>query len=235
MHRSSIFLAVFSAALAAAQGFSTECSDISLTDYWLVATCPTSNSDSITSSVFLNAKLANSNGNLEWAENGHYVQSCRDCTLDGATLSCECKIASLPRYQSTTLDLEEHIANYGGHLLSNQTGAITTIPSDSSVAVPSDFDVTLALATTGTACESTGVTLGLNNPTDCYYANLGVTIEYTAALQTNNQGWEIVAYADTECTSDPVYTFAPDDDDTCVLFNETVQAFSVKPSWNADY
>jgi hypothetical protein len=75
----------------------------------------------------------------------------------------------------------------------------------------------------------------LNNPTDCYYVNLGVTIEYTAALQTDNQGWEIVAYADAECTSDPVYTFSSDDDDTCVVFDETVQAFSVKPLWNADY
>ncbi|KAL6233798.1 hypothetical protein BDW75DRAFT_241679 [Aspergillus navahoensis] len=235
MRRPSAFLAFTSAALAAAQGFSTDCSDISLIDYWLVATCPTSSGDSIGSSVFLNAKLSNSNGNLEWAEDGHYAQSCRDCTLDGATLSCECEIASLPRYQNTTLNLEEHIANYEGHLLSNQTGAITTIPSDSSVAVPSDFDVTLALATIGTACERTGVTLGLNNPADCYYANLGVTIEYTAALQTDNQGWEIVAYADTECTSDPVYTFSSDDDDTCVVFNGTVQAFSVTPLWNADY
>ncbi|KAL4762246.1 uncharacterized protein BDW70DRAFT_158910 [Aspergillus foveolatus] len=235
MHRSSILLALSSAALGYAQGFSTECSDISLLDYWLIATCPTGSGDSITSSVFLNAKLGNSNGNLQWAEDGHYVQSCQDCTLDGAILSCECAIAALPRYQSTTLDLEEHIANYEGHLLSNQTGAITTIPSDASVAVPSDFDVTLALATVGTACERTGVTLGLNNPTDCYYVNLGVTIEYTAALQTDNQGWEIVAYADTECTSDPVYTFSSDDDDTCVVFEETVQAFSVKPLWNADY
>ncbi|KAL4971528.1 Cyanovirin-N [Aspergillus desertorum] len=235
MHRSSVLLGLCSAALAAAQGFSTECSDISIIDYWLVATCPTGSGDSITSSVFLNAKLANSNGNLGWAEDGYYARSCQDCTLDGATLSCECEIASLPSYQSTSLNLEEHIANYEGHLLSNQTGAITTIPSDSTVAVPSDFDVTLALATTGTACERTGVSLGLNNPTDCYYINLGVTIEYTAALQTDNQGWEIVAYADTECTSDPIYTFSSDDNDSCVVFNETVQAFSATPLWNADY
>ncbi|KAL5042158.1 hypothetical protein BDW71DRAFT_190609 [Aspergillus fruticulosus] len=235
MHRSSIFLALSGAALAAAQGFSTECSDISLTDDWLVATCPTGSGDSITSSVFLNAKIANTNGILEWAEDGHYSQSCEDCTLDGATLLCECKTASLPSYLNSTLDLEEHIANYEGHLLSNQTGAITTIPSDSSVAVPSDFDVTLALATIGTACERAGVTLVLKNPTDCFYINIGATIEYTAALQTGNQGWEIVAYADTECTSDSVYTFSSDDDDTCVVFDETVQAFSAKPLWNADY
>lgn len=65
MNRFSILLALSSAALGIAQGFSTECSDISLIDYWLIATCPTGSGDSITSSVFLNAKLGNSNGNLQ--------------------------------------------------------------------------------------------------------------------------------------------------------------------------
>jgi hypothetical protein len=65
MHRPSALLALTSAALAAAQGYSTECSDITLNGDWLVATCPTGNGDEIASSVYLPSKIGNSNGNLE--------------------------------------------------------------------------------------------------------------------------------------------------------------------------
>jgi hypothetical protein len=71
MHRSSALLALTSAALAAAQGYSTECSDVTLNGAWLVATCPTGNGDEIASSVYLPSKIGNNNGNLE--------VSCRTC------------------------------------------------------------------------------------------------------------------------------------------------------------
>ncbi|KAL3477077.1 Cyanovirin-N [Aspergillus californicus] len=234
MHRSSIVFAL-SAALAAAQGFSSECTDITLNNSWLVASCPTGDGDSITSSVFLNSKITNNNGNLEWKTDGAYRQSCEDCTVSGATLACSCTISSLPILQATTLDLEEYIANYEGHLLSNQTGAITTIPANSSTAVPTDFAVQLGLSTTSNACASSGVTLGLNNPSDCFYVNPGVVLSYANGISSTNEGWEIVAFSDLECTSDPVYTFLPANDDTCAVFSPLAMAFSVTPLWNADY
>ncbi|KAL4790127.1 Cyanovirin-N [Aspergillus venezuelensis] len=236
MYSSSVLLAVAGATLAAAQGYSTECTDVSLNNAWLIGTCPDGNGNQITSSVFLNNKLSNSDGTLTWTEDGSYRSSCSDCSLtDAATLSCKCSIASSSSAHDTTINLEEHIANYEGHLLSNQTGAITDIPTDSSVAVPSDFAVQIALSTIDDTCASTGVTLSLNDPTDCYYARIGVQpILYTSGITSSNEGWEIVAYEDTDCTT-AVATFTVDNDDTCVAFDSTVEAFSSRPLWNADY
>ncbi|KAL4930419.1 uncharacterized protein BDV17DRAFT_38673 [Aspergillus undulatus] len=237
MYSSSILLAATGAALVAAQGYSSECTDVSLNNAWLVGTCPDGNGNKITSSVFLSAKLGNDDGTLVWSEDGTYRTTCQDCALtDAATLQCKCRIASYSSYQTTTINLEEHISNYKGHLLSNQTGAITTIPENSSVSVPSDFAVRIALSTIDRACSSTGVTLSLNNPTDCYYANFAATeITYLSGITSSNEGWEIVAYEDTECASDPVTTFTQDNDAQCVAFDPNVAAFSVKPLWNADY
>ncbi|KAL2824247.1 Cyanovirin-N [Aspergillus cavernicola] len=235
MHRPSIVFALTGAALAAAQGFSSECTDISLNDYWLVATCPTGSGEEITSSVFLAHKISNNNGNLEWTEDGEYGQSCEDCTLDGASLNCGCIINSRPSLQDTTLNLEEHIANYEGHLLSNQTGAITTIPANSDIPVPSDFAVQLRVSTLNNTCENSGGTLSLNNPTDCFYLNIGVDIIWLAGISSTNEGWEIVAFEDQECTGDPVYTFTEENDDECAFFVPGARAFSVTPLWNADY
>ncbi|KAL4802030.1 Cyanovirin-N [Aspergillus unguis] len=232
MHRSTLALA--GAALAAAQGFSTECTDITLTNDWLVATCPTGSDSEITSSVYLSGKLADNDGTLEWAEDGNYAQSCQDCSLvDGATLQCECRIAAYSSYRDTSINLEEHIANYEGHLLSNQTGSVT-IPEDSSTPVPSNFAAKLELSDTSDSCETTGITITLDGPSDCYYINLGVELSYTSGITTDNEGWEIVAYSDKECTT-AVKTFTEANDDQCVAFEPNAKAFSVKPLWNADY
>ncbi|KAL4913615.1 Cyanovirin-N [Aspergillus aurantiobrunneus] len=236
MYRYYIPFTLASAALTAAQGYSSECTNVSLNNAWLIATCPTGKGDDITSSVFLNYKIGNNDGVLEWSENGQYRQSCSNCILsDSATLQCECRTAAIPRNRNTTLNLEEHIANYEGHLLSNQTGPITTIPENSATPVPTDLAVQIGLASNGDICERPGVTLGLNMPTDCYYLNLGPVIPWTAGITSRNEGWEIVAFSDSACTSEPVYTFTIDDNDQCVVFEPDALAFSVKPLWNADY
>lgn len=64
MHRFSVLFALAGASLTAAQGFSTECTDISLNNSWLIATCPSGNGDDITSSVFLNSNVGNDGGDL---------------------------------------------------------------------------------------------------------------------------------------------------------------------------
>jgi hypothetical protein len=71
MYRASALLALTgAAALVAAQGYASECTDITYNDYWLVATCPTGDGEEgdgekITSSVFLSNKIGNNDGNLE--------------------------------------------------------------------------------------------------------------------------------------------------------------------------
>ncbi|KAL2829053.1 Cyanovirin-N [Aspergillus pseudoustus] len=234
MVRSPIALILTSAAVVAAAGFSSECTDVSVTSYWLIGTCPDDNGDDITSSVFLPYKLSNQNGDLEWAVDGKYYQSCSDCSLSGANFSCTCR-DSTNHNQATSINLEEHISNYSGHLLSNQTGAITTVPANSSTPVPSDFSGTLGLDTIDATCSSAGLTVSLNSPSDCYYANLGVTISYLSGETSGNQGYEIKFYSDLECTSEVLATVTDSDDDTCVAFEEAALAWSVIPLWNADW
>ncbi|KAL3452080.1 Cyanovirin-N [Aspergillus insuetus] len=236
MHRSSALLALTSAALVAAQGYSTECSDVTLNGAWLIATCPTGNGDEIASSVYLPSKIGNSNGNLEWSTGGAYHQSCQDCALsDAATLSCSCRTASLPTYQDTSINLETYIENYEGHLLSNQTGPITTIPEDSTVPVPSDFDVLVKLGGLNNTCTSLGATLGFYLLTDCFYLNLGGDVTWPTATSENNNGWEISAFEDRECAGEPEVVFTQENQGECFNPDPAVRAFSWKPLWNADY
>ncbi|GIK06605.1 hypothetical protein Aspvir_002255 [Aspergillus viridinutans] len=241
-----------SASLVRTQGYSEECSDIYLNEGWLVATCPKDDDNgSITSSVYLPNKIANNNAVLQWAVDGSYWNSCKDCSLTntGSTLQCSCKGSASP-YSNTTLNLgkviqytftyptnsfvEEHIANYDGHLLSNLTGAVTSVPADSSDPVPVDFEVELELSTLNNSSATYGGTFTLNRPTSCFYLNLGVEYSWACGNSVNNQGWEIVGFSDEDCTSDPVATFTQDNQGTCLTFATDVKGFSVTPLWNAD-
>lgn len=52
--------------LVQSQGYSSECTDISLIDSWLIGTCPTDDgTGEITSSVYLPNKIENSEGTLK--------------------------------------------------------------------------------------------------------------------------------------------------------------------------
>ncbi|KAL3461985.1 Cyanovirin-N [Aspergillus heterothallicus] len=234
MANTLLALSLAGATAVAAAGFSTECTDVSVTDYWLVGTCPDDNGGEITSSVFLPYKLSNQNGNLEWTVDGKYYQSCSDCSLSGATFSCSCRDAT-NHVQDTSINLEEHIAVYAGHLFSNQTGSIPDIPTNLSTPVPSDFSGTIALTTLDDTCSRVGLTASLNSPSECFYANLGPVITYLSGATTNNQGWEVKFYSDLECTSEVVATFTEDNDGDCLAFEGGAQAWSVIPLWNADW
>lgn len=99
-----------------------------------------------------------------------------------------------------------------------------------------DFGVQLGLDTLNDDCSGVGMTLSLNLPTDCYYVNPSVQdILFTSGVQSGNNGWEIAAYSDKECTSEIVHTFTADENDQCVAFDPKAMAWSVKPLWNADY
>ncbi|PYH82726.1 Cyanovirin-N [Aspergillus uvarum CBS 121591] len=219
------------------QGFADDCTDIYLKENWLVGTCPTSDgSGTITSSVYLPNKITNSEATLAWKTDGVYSQSCSECILldEGATLQCYCKSTYAANNKNTTLNLEEHIANYDGHLLSNLTGSVASIPADSSWPIPSDFEVQLQVSSLNNNCSTIGGYLTLNGPQDCYYLNLGVEYYWYAATTVNNLGWKIVAYHDSTCSGDPVGTFTPENVDTCLTFEDGVSGFAVIPLWNAD-
>ncbi|KAF7116160.1 hypothetical protein CNMCM5793_004180 [Aspergillus hiratsukae] len=188
---------------------------------------------------------------VQWALDGAYWRSCKDCSLtdSGSTLQCSRK-GSVSPYSTTTLNLgmalkhvsshptgsfaEERIANYDGHLLSNLTGAVTSVPADSSYPIPSDFKVELEVSTLNNSCTMYAGTITLNNPTSCFYLNLRVEYSWACGNSVNNQGWEIVGYSDEDCTSDPVATFMRDNQGTCLTFSTGVKGFSVTPLWNAD-
>lgn len=137
-------------------------------------------------------------------------------------------------HHSTDFSKETYIANYDGHLLSNLTGAITSVPSNSSYAVPTSFDVELELSSLNNTCSTLGAYLTLNDPTDCYYLNLGVEYTWACGTSVDNEGWEIVGFAAKDCSGDAVATFTPSNVDTCLSFSTGVQAFSITPLWNAD-
>ena len=129
---------------------------------------------------------------------------------------------------------ETYIANYDGHLLCNLTGAITSIPANSSYAVPTNFDVELELTTVNNTCSTIGGYITLNDPTDCFYLNLGVKYTWACGISVDNEGWEIVGYATEDCTGDALVTYTPDNVGTCLTYSTGVQGFSVTPLWNAD-
>ncbi|KAJ6010373.1 hypothetical protein N7451_001785 [Penicillium sp. IBT 35674x] len=223
--------------LVQSQGYSTECTDISLIDSWLIGTCPTDDgTGEITSSVYLPNKIENSEGTLKWKTDGSYWSSCDDCELvdSGSTLQCYCDGTYASEDGTTTLNLETYIANYDGHLLSNLTGAITSIPTNSSYAVPTNFDVELELSSENNTCSVLGAYLTLNDPTDCYYLNLGVEYTWACGTSVDNEGWEIVGFAAEDCSGDAVATYTPSNVNTCLTFSTGVQAFSITPLWNAD-
>ncbi|RAH70407.1 uncharacterized protein BO66DRAFT_284910, partial [Aspergillus aculeatinus CBS 121060] len=122
--------------------------------------------------------------------------------------------------------LAEHIANYDGHLLSNLTGSVTSIPADSSWPIPSDFEVQLQVSSLNNNCSTIGGYLTLNDPQDCYYLNLGVEYYWYAATTVNNLGWKIVAYHDSTCSGEAVGTFTPENVDTCLTFEDGVSGFA---------
>jgi hypothetical protein len=77
----------------------------------------------------------------------------------------------------------------------------------------------------------------MNDPTDCYFFNLGVDVEWLAVSTVNNQGWEIGGFTDEECTTEQAVSFTSENDGECVSFagGSGLRSFSAKPLWNADY
>lgn len=223
-------------AAAGATGFSSQCSGIILNTNWLVADCPDNAGKLVSSGVYLPLHVTNTEGKLKWKTDGAYQESCSDCLLlnGGATLQCYCTGTFANEDGNSTLNLEEYIANYNGHLLSSLEGN-PTVPNDASIAVPSDVVLSLMAYEGPYYCPSdTGATLNFAGPETCWYLNLAVDpIVWTELRAISNPGWSVSVYNVSTCTGTPVVTF--DSVNECVTVGQNGGAyFSLTPLWNYD-
>lgn len=127
---------------------------------------------------------------------------------------------------------EEHIANYNGHLLVDLNGPISSIPADSSVPVPSNFEVQAAFSLSSDTCGSP-LTWEWLYPDSCYYFDFaGPALPFLSAQNVANPGYQITIYSTSNCTGTPLATISPSDT-TCHSFSQAV-GVSVLPLWNWD-
>lgn len=114
----SLFLALgfFSAPAAALGDFSQTCRDVSINGSTLSASC--AKADGFTqnmSSINLNADIENVDGNLTWQPD-NFIETCRNTqVVNGSMMSAECKTRA-QRWNSTNINLDDHIANINGVL-----------------------------------------------------------------------------------------------------------------------
>ncbi|WP_413199084.1 CVNH domain-containing protein [Nostoc piscinale] len=102
-------------ALALGQ-FSLTCRDTSIRGSVLTSTCErASGGVYTTSSINLNPEVENVNGSLKW-QPGNFIETCRSTQVVGSRLlSAQCKTRA-QQWVSTTINLDDHIANIDGTL-----------------------------------------------------------------------------------------------------------------------
>jgi hypothetical protein len=134
------------------------------------------------------------------------------------------------------------------------------VPTDSSVAVPTDF--TYSITTANSRCysldpktdaafcgqdivESTcsdnspSYSSTVGRPIGCFNYNLPLSstpvyAEYEKLMaKSASNGWEFLAYDNPECSGTPFATLEPAEKDTCKKFSRTIRGLSTKPLWNA--
>ncbi|KAF2730370.1 Cyanovirin-N [Polyplosphaeria fusca] len=234
-----------------------DCTRIRLQGAWLVADCLTGQDSTtrIESTVWLASKIGNDNAILKWGVDGNYQRSCTDCQLtDGAKLTCSCR-PNIGQPQSTTLDLDQHIRSYSGHLLSDLSGPRTAPRTTSSIKIPAD--VTWALAPGG---ESTFTENPTNSPPpaqdpdlSCRYNritsdglpafcdNFRVPVstpvwEQYRSMRAEAPGgaWAFEYYGGLDCAGEALKVVGPGGYGVCDVLSMNVVAVTVRPLWNAD-
>lgn len=93
----------------------------------------------------------------QWTTNskGGYIQTCSECQLDSSsalTLSCLCKGHS-GQWTATRLNLQEHIANYNGHMLSDLAGPVQVPAESAPYPVPTDWSWEIKQGEGGCYCD----------------------------------------------------------------------------------
>ncbi|KAF2175269.1 Cyanovirin-N [Zopfia rhizophila CBS 207.26] len=239
-------------------GFSQECTDITLKDDWLVANCPTGEDDTtrIQSSVYLSSKITNSEAYLGWKMDGAYANSCSKCQIiNGATLNCMCN-HSWNAKENTTLNLEEHISNYNGHLLSDLAGPPSPPSSSSPTPMPADLSWALHYGNVscysptsdrckdipfgpGKTCQASPSVTSKTTPSTCFTFRVPIAGEIWENFQSMKatspgKGYEFVFYDDLQCTGEPISSIKPEELGVCKEFPKLGVGVKVKPLWNAD-
>ncbi len=116
-----VALSLFQQNMAMASGdFTKSCSDIDLTNNNLLdANCKDRNGNINGTFTLLDAFIANSDGRLVWQVDGNYDASSRNCDVEfvsGVTfLQCDTQKRN-GNWTSSSLNLDEHIANIDGDL-----------------------------------------------------------------------------------------------------------------------
>ncbi|CAE6445997.1 unnamed protein product [Rhizoctonia solani] len=118
MHFTTTLFVAVSTALFAVSGvqargdFSRSCSNYYIqSNNFLYATCGNGQGGQVTSSLNLNACMANDGRNIVCRPNGNYALSCSGCRIrTGAFMQCSCNSGS------GIGDLDECVANRGGLL-----------------------------------------------------------------------------------------------------------------------
>ncbi|KAK6361372.1 hypothetical protein TWF730_005106 [Orbilia blumenaviensis] len=145
--------------LATAQAsISSQCINLRFQNRWLVGDCLTGSGGArIESSVYLQTKIANHEGVLEWAINGNFAASCTECALSFSPLklNCKCRPTGGPSVPAS-IALDEHIAVYSGFLLSDQRGPPTPPAVASTIRLPADPGWRLNYGNTSCYSENPG-------------------------------------------------------------------------------
>ncbi|KAH8882028.1 hypothetical protein GQ53DRAFT_847927 [Thozetella sp. PMI_491] len=209
------------------------CTNLKLTDNWLVGDCQGS-SGSVTSAVFLGSWLGNKEGALQWGYHGNFEFSCTDCSLEGTTLKCTCPKSTNPPL-AATIDLSEHIASYDGHLLSDVNGT-PAAPQDGSVPVPAKLQYSVSLGTAAGVCS--GTNLSSYGPETCFSLEFegNQFLQFGAVgFTSENQGWSLTTFASTDCSGDALGSLAPTDGAQCKKLAGLAQSVRIVPLFNADW
>ncbi|KAF2179524.1 Cyanovirin-N [Zopfia rhizophila CBS 207.26] len=238
---------------------SSQCTNTEIRQSWFLGECLTGQDSTtrIKSAVYLANKVANDDGDLKWKADGSYDSSCSECSLieGGATLNCSCKTAWGSKKGSRvagTINLDEHISLYDGHLLSNLSGTPTPPSSLSNYPIPSSFSYSFG----GTAhcfepsdsnktttcpwnvpCSDTSNSGWMfDGPITCYAPVIYFPIHHQFAnLKIVGDGaWEVLAYDNEVCAGEPMGVVRPEDKGVCKGFERLAKAVTVRPAFNGD-
>ncbi|EPS35503.1 hypothetical protein H072_11047 [Dactylellina haptotyla CBS 200.50] len=233
----------------------TSCVNTTIQQEWFVGWCLTGeHKKRIQSSVYLGNKVKAVNGDLTWQGDSNYGVACYSCQLNNLTeLSCICPAYGKPLYR-TAINLEDHIANYQGHLLNDLAGPPVVPTRSRSTLFPGDvnwaydagdtscFDKSntelCEYLTWGPGCD--GVASERNTVPNCYYdffdlGNGGSAMNFKSmAFYATDGAYKFELWDNLECSGPPSATITPSEYAQCVPFRKPLVAWAVIPQWNAD-
>ncbi|KAF2791704.1 Cyanovirin-N [Melanomma pulvis-pyrius CBS 109.77] len=240
---------------------SADCIDVFLRGSWLVGSCLTGEGTTrVQSSVYLSSKITNREGTISWKIAGGYGASCKDCKIiNGSSLNCQCYVTGRASTRNTTLNLDEHIHNYRGHLLTDQFGT-PVVPPTSTVPVPTDFSWTLSMGAsncfsdrpdydisfcrsttnnTTQPCNSYNDVESYDAPVQCFAWRMPISTPIWMEFEkmranAPSKAIEFLVYDNMDCNGEPFDSVKPGEYGTCKLFPQAARGVRTKMLWNAD-